>query len=123
MDEEPPAPDLVAEGIRLFNEGYFFEAHEIWEEQWRRDQGPSHLFLQGLIQVAAGLHHYQNGNVRGAAALLRKALDKLQRYPARYLDIDAEGLVNQVEGARALLEEPSTGDEPRATIRFPKISR
>ena len=33
-----PAPALVA-GVALFNHGRFLEAHEAWEEVWRRECG------------------------------------------------------------------------------------
>src|SRR6266849_11099605 len=41
------------EGLRCFNSGAFFEAHEHWESVWLAAQEPEKTFLQGLIQVAA----------------------------------------------------------------------
>src|SRR5213594_3098862 len=66
VEPEPPAGlDPVQEGIRLFNEEYFFEAHEVLEDLWKREHGKSKLFLQGLIQICAAYHHFQNGNLIG----------------------------------------------------------
>ena len=66
-------------GIEYFNECEFFEAHEVWEDLWAEYQGPSRKFYQGLIQAAVCLHHFGNGNIRGA----RKLYDSCR---TRYLD-------------------------------------
>ena len=43
----------LAEGLRLYQEGEFFRAHEAWESVWLESQEPEKMFLQGLIQVTA----------------------------------------------------------------------
>ena len=53
------------EGIRLFNEGDWFEAHEIWEDIWHVASGPRKKFYQGLIQCAVTIEHVRRGNPRG----------------------------------------------------------
>src|SRR5437870_8266109 len=92
-----PGLDPIQEGIRLFNEAYFFEAHEVLEEVWRQEHGEPRLFLQGLIQVCAAYHHFQNGNLVGAITLLQRGADKMRRYPPRYLGIDAAGLIAHID--------------------------
>ena len=120
MAESRPAFDPFREGIQLFNEEYFFEAHDVWEALWREEHGEARLFLQALIQVAAGFHHVKNGNVRGALALFEKALTKLRRYPARYMEIDSRALIEAVEARRAVIGRP--GQDPGAMrLDFPKI--
>src|SRR5207237_7833132 len=51
--------DPIQEAIRLFNDRFFFEAHEVLEEVWRQEHGESRVFLQGLIQICAAYHHTQ----------------------------------------------------------------
>src|SRR6266852_1643093 len=58
------------EGLRCFNSGAFFEAHEHWESVWLTAQEPEKTFLQGIIQVAASFHHFQRGNCAGTISLL-----------------------------------------------------
>ena len=38
---------LLRRGIQLFNDGEFFECHEVLEEAWTPERGPRRLFLQG----------------------------------------------------------------------------
>ena len=52
----------LAEGLRLYDAGEFFAAHEAWESVWLRAQEPEKMFLQGLIQVTAAFHHLQRNN-------------------------------------------------------------
>jgi uncharacterized protein len=74
----------LAEGLRCYNAGQFFAAHEAWEELWLTSREPEKTFLQGLIQVAAAFHHLQRNNPLGTALLLQAALTRLERYPARF---------------------------------------
>ncbi len=123
MDEGPPPPDPLQEGIRLFNEGYFFEAHEIWEGAWHATRGEPRLFVQGLIQVAAGLHHFQQGNLTGASNLLEKAFDKLRRYPAEYLGFDNRTLIEQIDGLREVFRRRTKASSDDTPVEFPKLVR
>ncbi len=66
-------------GIDLFNHGYYWEAHEAWEDIWRQlgrhsDAGRA---VQGLIQLAVSLLKHELGQGRGAGLLLADARDKL----------------------------------------------
>jgi len=72
------------EGIRLFNRGLFYEAHEALEDVWRAAPENERRFLQGLIQVAVALHHHGKGNPVGARSLLGRAIKNLSTYPEQF---------------------------------------
>ena len=66
--------------MAAFNRGEYFLAHELWEEVWREvDDDERRLYVQGLIQIAAGLHHLQQDRPGPGAGLLRKGLEKLSQ--------------------------------------------
>jgi uncharacterized protein len=101
-------------GLELFNRGEFFDAHEVLEDVWRAAPAEEKKFLQGLIQVAVGLHHYSRGNVVGARSLLGRAHRNLSEYPGRHGGIDLAGLRAQVERwLGALQNEDSAPALPR----------
>jgi uncharacterized protein len=101
------------EGIEHFNKCDFFEAHEVWEELWADTQGPPRRFYQGLIQVAVCLHHFGNGNIRGAKKLYHGCRGYLEDYRPKYLDLDLDKLFSQLEiCCREILESQE---------EFPKI--
>ncbi|WP_268626299.1 DUF309 domain-containing protein [Paenibacillus alvei] len=91
-----PYDRLYIQFIKLFNEERdYYQCHDVMEELWL-EEGRKPL-LQGLLQVAVGLHHFQNGNRPGAIKLLTAALQKLDAYPDIIMGIDLEQLRNDSE--------------------------
>lgn len=81
---------LFLRGVEYFNACEFFESHEVWEELWADDRGPSRKFLQGMIQAAVALHHYGNGNIRGAKKLYFGCRGYLEPYRPRHWGVDLD---------------------------------
>ena len=107
----------LAEGIRCYRDCEFFLAHEHWESVWLRLEEPEKSFLQALIQTTAAFHHLKAGNARGAVSLLRRALLRLEVYPARFAGIDLAQL--RKEAGEWLLALESSAGPPPAT--YPQI--
>ena len=80
----------------LFNHHLFFEVHEVLEAQWRIEQDPPRLFLQGLIQVAVAFHHLERRNFRGAVSLLHDSLEKIMPYRPSFLGVELQEFVTQL---------------------------
>ena len=103
-------------GRDAFNRGEFFEAHEHWEDVWREFPIPERAGLQGLIQIAAGLHHLREGRPGPALKLLDKGLVKLRARPLAplLLALVEEDSLVAVAGAVETLRRdyPSTGESP-----------
>ncbi len=85
------------QGIEYFNNCDFFEAHEAWEELWADYQGSSRQFYQGLIQVAVCLHHFGNGNIRGARKLYHSSRKYLEQYAPHHSGIDLDKLLAELQ--------------------------
>lgn len=96
---EARRPILLA-GIQQYNGGYFFEAHETWEELWLPSPWPMRRFLQGMIQLAAAFVHLARHEYPGTIHLLHRALEKLEAFPPQYLGIDAARLAAEARRAR-----------------------
>lgn len=75
----PLLRELLQAGVGAFDRGAYWHAHEHWEEPWRRSQASPRHFLQGLIQVAAALHHAQRGRRDLALRLVGRALAHLHQ--------------------------------------------
>ncbi|HEX6962816.1 MAG TPA: DUF309 domain-containing protein [Lacipirellula sp.] len=114
-DDTDSIDALYWQGIKYFNDCEFFEAHETWEELWTEYRGPARRFYQGLIQAAVALHHFGNGNVRGAKKVYLTSLEYLQEYRPAYAGLDLEAFLAQYERCfQAVLE--STEEFPRIEI-------
>lgn len=108
------APDLDAarrEGIRLFNEGLFWEAHEAWEAIWLVAAPPEKQFVQGLIQVAAAWHHVGRRNRKGATRLASRALARLEPFEQDYWRLDRFEAVEATRGLTRALEAEEGGQQ------------
>jgi len=81
------------EGIRLFNAGEFWHAHEQWEACWLLAREPELTFYQGIIQAAAALVHWQRGNPRGLRRNWEKGRPKLVALPPVMLGLDLRALI------------------------------
>jgi hypothetical protein len=74
--------NLFEQGRSLFNEGKYWHAHESWEDLWnmlkkREATQQEILLIQGLIQTAALLFHYEKGNLIGVQKQWEKLEPKL----------------------------------------------
>jgi len=67
-------------GIRLFNRGYYWEAHEAWEAVWHAvgRSGAIGDFLKGLIKWAAAGVKLREGRPAGAMRHLHRATELLR---------------------------------------------
>ncbi len=104
MSQAPP-PQL-AEGIRLFNEARWFEAHEVLEEAWLAEPTPLRRLYQGILQVGVGLHHARNRNLPGALRLLDRGMSLLAGFEPERLGVDVTRLVRDAAAARRALAAP-----------------
>lgn len=88
--------ELLDQGIAYFNQGYFFEAHDVFEEVWMHDREESRQFYQGLVQLSTGFYHFVMRNLKGTESQLTKGVAKLAPYQPEYQNIDLEELIHQV---------------------------
>jgi uncharacterized protein len=116
------AAEAFEAGVRRFDEGRFFEAHELFEYVWRsREVEPSDRpFWKGVTQVAVGYCHVQRGNARGALALLARAVRNLESFPPRHRGVDARALA---EGARAIARDVGARGAAIPELAFPAFPR
>jgi predicted metal-dependent hydrolase len=109
----------LAEGLRLYDAGQFFTAHEAWESVWLGSPEPEKTFLLGLIQVTAAFHHLQRNNPLGAMLLLQAALKRLDRYPPCFGGISVTLLRYDIRERLQTLE----AGEPASQLLSPRIRR
>ena len=98
------APDsrrlaALAAFLTAFEEGAFFEAHEILEAFWVTYTGDDRDFYRGLIQAAVALHHLEAGNAVGAAGVGARARRNLAPYAPRYGPVDVDAILARLAAA------------------------
>jgi predicted metal-dependent hydrolase len=83
-------------GIELFNQGKFFDAHEVLEDVWRASSHEEKKTWQGLVQVAVALHHYSTGNRVGMRSVLLRAMNNLAGHPPNFHGIEVARLLKSL---------------------------
>ena len=121
----PPGTGVVRAcrvAAALWNEGLFFEVHEVLEAVWKTAAGTERQALQGVIQVAVAYHHLAHGNRRGARSLLAEGRSRLASVPTTTLPaLDVAGLLAATapwEAALARRETPAD-EPPRLALAAP----
>jgi len=85
------------EGLRLFNAGKYFEAHEALEEAWLEETGRIRDLYRGILQIGVVYLHITRGNYNGAIKVYGRSQKWLKGWPAVCRGIDVEGLCRDAE--------------------------
>jgi hypothetical protein len=87
---QKPLSKLAMEGIRLFNEGEYFEAHEELELAWNAEEPPGRELYQGILQIAVAYLQITRKNYNGAQKMFLRARQWLDPLPGvcRGINID-----------------------------------
>jgi uncharacterized protein len=110
--------DRLREGIKLFNEGRFFEAHQTWETLYQDTEKSHKPFLEGLIQLSAACRLIEDfGEIKGPVKLIYQALMRFDNYQPTYFDVKVADLVATMEAwAKELEASGIRGQKPVPTI-------
>jgi hypothetical protein len=103
-------------GIALFNEQYFFDAHDSWEDLWADTRGEDRLFYQSLIHATVALYHWRNANAKGARNVYGYFLDKVKGYPDTHHGLNLGKLRAEMAALFARL-----GTDPWDAAKAPKM--
>ena len=97
------------EGVRLFNAGEYWEAHEALEPPWLASEGLQKRLYAGVILLAAALHKaHKMNNPRGGRRNYAKALAHLALLPDVYEGPGAQIEVRKLEAeVHAALQDAS----------------
>lgn len=104
---------MMTDGIRAFNDGDFYGAHDHFEALWGED------VWKGLVQAAVALHHYDAENPEGFKGLPENVHRILDAYRPHYLGMDIERFVREFDGFFELVARggnPSTKQAPKIRL-------
>ncbi len=118
-----PYPPKFVNGVLLYRKGFYWHAHEAWEEVWRESCEPYRSFLKGLIQIAAALIQCDRGKWKGALNLLERVQRYLSRCPPKLWGVDVANLLEQVRTFREEVAKLVRGHKTRFNWRVkPRIT-
>lgn len=77
-----PLHPRAADGIRLFNAGEYFEAHEALEDAWNAEPGMVRDLYRGILQIAVVYLHITRANYPGAIKVYARSQKWLKDWSA-----------------------------------------
>ncbi len=110
-------------GCDLFNHGYYWEAHEVWEGLWKASgrAGTTADFLKGLIKLAAAGVKHREGRSEGvrrhakrAAELFESTLCKIDG--PMYAGLDVAELSETANNLKACAKSVDSTAAPVAVV-------
>jgi hypothetical protein len=121
--------DAFLWGLDLFNHGYYWEAHEAWEDLWQvadRDNPQRTLFKSLILLSAAGLKIRERKNAAAArhamraAALLRVLMKVKDSAFERALGMSPGTLAEHAEAATSIPAElrATAPGQPQSVFNF-----
>jgi hypothetical protein len=91
-------------GVDLFNHAYWWEAHEAWEDIWKRtDDRTQQAHLHGLIHLGAALLKWHLRMERGVRVLLgrsRRRLGSIAEAHGVFMGLDVDDLLATIAASR-----------------------
>jgi hypothetical protein len=73
MNCDEPLSDEALNGIVTFNAGEYYAQHDIFEALWTHTDAPIRMLYKAILQVGVGYYQIEQGNLRGAIKMLRRA--------------------------------------------------
>ena len=88
----------LREGIRLFNEGRFFDSHEVLEQFYQETEDVNKPFIEGLIELAVAFRLFTDfEEIKGPVRMIYQALIRFENYHSSHLDIRVKDLSQSME--------------------------
>ena len=116
---DPLHPE-ARKGIKLFNKGEFYKAHDPLELAWMDTQSPERDLYQGILQIGLAYFQISRGNYRGAIKMFIRAQRNLNPLGDAFLGVDINKLradAEVVEKAVRLLGPDQISELDRELIK------
>ncbi len=91
-DCDAPLHPQAEEGLRLFNAGEYFEAHEALELAWNEERGRVRDLYRGILQIAVVYLHITRRNYNGAVKVFGRSQKWMKEWPDVCRGIQVEAL-------------------------------
>jgi hypothetical protein len=98
---QQPLSARAIHGLELFNQGEYFEAHEVLELAWNEDQSAGRELYRAILQVAVAYLQIERGNYNGAMKMFLRVRQWIDPLPDVCRGVQVEKLRQE---AQAVLE-------------------
>lgn len=113
----PPDPDLQVgvrdlllseqflEGVKMFNNREFWEAHELWDQLRQNFDGETRLFAEGFTQMASAYHFVHLRKFTNAIYLFDKAIERLKTFAQQTEEYPLSKIIECMDQSRRVIAQ------------------
>jgi predicted metal-dependent hydrolase len=101
---QAPLSQKALQGLQLYNQGKYFEAHEALEAAWRQDQTVGRELYQGILQVGIAYLQIERSHYNGALKMFLRARKWLDPLPDQCRGVEVAQLRQDAQRAQAALK-------------------
>jgi hypothetical protein len=116
-----------------FNEQKYYEAHDVLEHLWLKEQGTAHQFFKGLIQLAGAFVHLQKHyrrpehstdgrRLHPAWRLFKLAQTNLEPFLPTFLDLDVHSVLELCSKNMLAIEGTEFKSNPWSPVAAPRLA-
>lgn len=103
--EEALKDNSFLEGARLFNLGYYWEAHELFEELCRDKEGDIKIFIQSFGQMASAYNFLKTFRLSSSQYLFEKAIQNMALFQDTVTQLPLADYIRAMEDNLRKLKE------------------
>ncbi len=105
LSKTDPLHPKAREGIKFFNLGKYYQAHDPLEEAWMDSPSPERDLYQGVLQIGLAYYQITRGNYRGALKMFQLAKRNLSPLGNALLGIDITRLQADAQSVEIALRQ------------------
>ena len=113
-----PLHPKAKEGIKLFNQGEYYEAHEPLEEAWMKTDSPERDLYQGILQIGLAYYQITQGNYRGALKMFQRGFRNLSSLGDTQMGIDLVQLLTDARTIETTLRKLGPNDVDKLDLEW-----
>lgn len=113
---------LFLKGVKLFNAGKHWEAHEVFEDVWRIQEGDAKRLAQGFVQMAAAFAYIKKRRLESIFYLFDKSSEKFTLTGHLLPQVNITELIDAMSAAKREVEQlGEEGLEKFQSSLYPRI--
>jgi len=103
------APAALITSIEQFNQGGYYECHDILEELWMAESRPIRDLYKGILQIGVAFYHLQHKRYRPVVTLLQRGSGYVRAFAPTCMGLDLDQLL--ADAGRCLSEVERLGPD------------
>ena len=110
-DQKNPLPKSFHRGLRAFNQGEFYEAHEYFESAWRQTPGEEREFFRAFLHMSGGFFRLTQNRPAAAKKFFAHAQKWFSGFEEQHHGFDVAQILRQLEHLMVLIDQQIPPDD------------